>query len=400
MGTFRFGYFLLLVLMCVVYTSLALPTKHRFSKLGFGEEWWRRQQRGELHGPADRQRTRHGNRNGRPVQASGGQDTTVNVWQRLDSEFYDVSGETPESAEIVSAGLYKDMAGDDIHAHGGGIYAENGTYYWFGTSQKILPGELSDGINVYKSTDLQHWEFGAKVFKNTSITVPLQPQKLYRIERPKVIYNKKTETYVMYFHLDDSSFGLRMVGVATSKTVMGEYQFVAGWKPDGQDSFDMSLFYDDQSDDAYLVRSVRNQFAGISKLTDDFLNTTGITSQGPRIEGQAIFRRNGKYYMIGSHLTGWSANPAVMSVADKTDTLVDAKWTVLGNPTGDSTTFHSQSTFVLTYTHPSGKVLNMFMADRWKAPDVKDADYLWLPFVEESGKLNITYVDTWKVKDY
>eukprot|EP00117_Sycon_ciliatum_P005644 scpid83818/ scgid4131/ len=273
MGTFRFGYFLLLVLVlmcCVVYTSLALPTKHRFSKLGFGEEWWRRQQRGELHGPADRQRTRHGNRNGRPVQASGGQDTTVNVWQRLDSEFFDVSGETPESAEIVSAGLYKDMAGDDIHAHGGGIYAENGTYYWFGTSQKILPGELSDGINVYKSTDLQHWEFGAKVFKNTSITVPLQPQKLYRIERPKVIYNKKTETYVMYFHLDDSSFDLRMVGVATSKTVMGEYQFVAGWKPDGQDSLDMSLFYDDQSDDAYLVRSVRNQFAGISKLTDDF----------------------------------------------------------------------------------------------------------------------------------
>lgn len=37
---------------------------------------------------------------------------------------------------------------------------------------------------------------------------------------------------------------------------------------------------------------------------------------------------------------------------------------------------------------------------RWKAPDVKDADYLWLPFIEESGKLNITYVDTWKVKDY
>lgn len=73
----------------------------------------------------------------------------------------------PESATIISAGMRKDVDGNDIHAHGGGIYTENGTYYWFGTTQKILPGDLSDGINVYKSTDLQHWEFGGKVFKNT-----------------------------------------------------------------------------------------------------------------------------------------------------------------------------------------------------------------------------------------
>lgn len=38
----------------------------------------------------------------------------------------------------------------------------------------------------------------------------------------------------------------------------------------------MSLFYDDHSDEAYLVRSVRNQFAGISKLTDDFSKLTTI----------------------------------------------------------------------------------------------------------------------------
>ena len=41
-------------------------------------------------------------------------------------------------------------------------------------------------------------------------------------------------------------------------------------QPDGQDSYDMSVFYDDLHDDAYLVRSVGNKFAGISKLTSDF----------------------------------------------------------------------------------------------------------------------------------
>lgn len=35
------------------------------------------------------------------------------------------------------------------------------------------------------------------------------------------------------------------------------------------------------------------------------VNTTGgIISKGPKIEGQAIFKRGGKFYLIGSHLTG------------------------------------------------------------------------------------------------
>lgn len=61
---------------------------------------------------------------------------------------------------------------------------------------------------------------------------------------------------------------------------------------------------------AYLVRSVENKYAGISQLTPDYLNTTGIISKGPRVEGQCIFKFQGAYYLLGSHLTGTFFMPA------------------------------------------------------------------------------------------
>ena len=150
------------------------------------------------------------------------------------------------------------------------------------------------------------------------------------------------------------------------------------------------------------MRSVDNKFAGISKLTDDCMNTTGIVSQGPRVEGQAIFRWKGRYYLLGSHLTGWNANPAVLAIADKTDTLVGAQWTELGNPSGDSTTFDSQSTFVLPYKHPNGDDLLIYMGDRWNHAGpggILNASYVWLPFNAPNAgvALNFTFEQDWRV---
>ena len=55
------------------------------------------------------------------------------------------------------------------------------------------------------------------------------------------------------------------MGVATSKTVAGNYSFVSGFRPDGNASFDMGLFQEPNGD-AWLVRSVHNRFAGFSKV--------------------------------------------------------------------------------------------------------------------------------------
>jgi len=306
---------------------------------------------------------------------------------------------TPENTVIKPGIVWKDIEGKEIHAHGGGLLFEESSskYYWFGTTQKLQPSWLSEGINCYSSTDLGNWTFESKVFDNTSIKIGTPGP--YRIERPKVIFNKKTNTYVMWFHLDTAGFGLRSVGVAISDTISGTYKWVSGFKPDGLDSYDMTLFQDDDGS-AYLVRSVSNQYAGISQLTDDYLNTKGIISKGPQIEGQALWKMNGKYYLLGSHLTGWAPNQAVLCVSDSSQ-LNGATWTTLPVITTSSTTYDSQSTYVLPYRHPNGKMLYIFMGDRWASPQVDQATYVWLPLVVKSPtEINLPWEASWNIHDY
>ena len=109
---------------------------------------------------------------------------------------------SPETATITSGGIFTDTDGKPVHAHGAGIVLPDshpagagGKYFMVGATQKTQPGWLSEGINMYSSFDLQHWKFENEIFHNTSITTPLPEGEIpyYRIERPKVIYNKLTK---------------------------------------------------------------------------------------------------------------------------------------------------------------------------------------------------------------
>ena len=95
------------------------------------------------------------------------------------------------------------------------------------------------------------------------------------MERPKVLPNTADNTFALWFHLDTPSFSLQMVGVAISKSIFpcakNAYLFQAGFQPDDLPSYDMGLYQDiDQTNQSgspgYLVRSVSNQYAGISEL--------------------------------------------------------------------------------------------------------------------------------------
>jgi len=116
----------------------------------------------------------------------------------------------------------------------------------------------------------------------------------------------------------------------------------------------MGLYEEADKSSAYLVRSVNNQYAGFSRLTPDYMNTTaaGVISKGPRCEGQAVWKAaNGSYWLLGSHLTGWHANEAILARSDS-PALEGATWTVVGNPSHSLTTYDSQSTYVLPVRTP------------------------------------------------
>jgi hypothetical protein len=53
---------------------------------------------------------------------------------------------------------------------------------------------------------------------------------------------------------------------------------------------------------------VDNRLLAISRLTPDLANTTGgVCAALPQSEAPALFKHEGRYYLLASHLTGWWA---------------------------------------------------------------------------------------------
>jgi len=62
----------------------------------------------------------------------------------------------------------------------------------------------------------------------------------------------------------------------------GPYEWVHAIHPDGLNSFDMGVWQEDDGT-AFLVRSVNNEYVGISPLSPDYTTTTGLVSTAPRV---------------------------------------------------------------------------------------------------------------------
>lgn len=75
-----------------------------------------------------------------------------------------------------------------IQAHGGGIIKVNSTFFWYGESYKrpLLGDFLSEGVNMYSSTDLMVWQFEGLVFNATRQMRDMPVEPPFRLERPKV----------------------------------------------------------------------------------------------------------------------------------------------------------------------------------------------------------------------
>jgi SAM-dependent methyltransferase len=122
---------------------------------------------------------------------------------------------------------------------------------------------------------------------------------------------------------------------------------------------------------------------------------TRAIPQGCR-EAPAPFKYNGKYYLFTSGLTGCTANPADIAVADS----ILGPWKMQGNPCigpEANTSFHSQSTFVI---HAPGKSENcfIFMADRWNGNELQKSTFIWLPFcIQSNGSIQLAYIPKWNL---
>lgn len=328
--------------------------------------------------------------------------------------------------------LWLDNNGVHMNAHGGGFLFYNETYYWFGEHK--ISGELGNkamvGIHAYSSKDLYNWKDEGIVLKMHQDTTSMF-QKGCIVERPKVIFNKKTKKFVMWFHheLKDQGYQSALTGIAVSDHVTGPYKYIksfrlhanklpanfskeqlenvelvdnakdknnkqkiidgALYKRDfetGQMSRDMTLFVDDDGTAYHITASEENQTLLISKLSEDYLSVTDEFIRvfpGGRNEAPAIFKKGDNYFMITSDLTGWKPNPARLAISKS----IMGEWQYIGNPcrgneVENNTTFWSQSTFVLPVY--GKKDAFIFVADRWRPENPIDGRYVWLPIQFEN----------------
>jgi beta-xylosidase len=348
--------------------------------------------------------------------------------------------------------LWLDDQGVPMNAHGGGVLAHGDTYYWFG-EHKIegrAGNQAQVGVHVYASKDLYNWKD-----KGIALKVSNDPKsditKGCILERPKVIFNAKTKKFVMWFHLElkGNRYGSARSGIAVADHVSGPYTYVRSIRPNAghwpknvlpeqkdqasiartrkeQDKFsggpspkhgqfnilgshveggqmarDMNLFVDDDGKAYHIYSSEHNSTLHISLLTEDYLDHTGTYTRNfpfHWMEAPAIFKRNGKYFLIASGCSGWDPNAARSAVADS----IFGPWKELGNPCvgtnpdnklGPEKTFGGQSTCILPVQGQKDAYIAMF--DIWRPGNAIDGRYVWLPIQFTESGLKIEWMNSW-----
>ena len=312
-----------------------------------------------------------------------------------------------KNAAIIPGEVWKDTDGNPINAHGGGLLYHEGTYYWYGEYKKgetILPEWATwecyrtdvTGVSCYSSKDLLNWKFEGIVLPAVKDDKKhdLHPSKV--LERPKVIYNEKTKKFVMWVHVESADYSKACAGVAVSDSPTGTFTYVGSFRPNGAMSRDQTVFVDDNGKAYQFYSSENNATLYISELTDDYLKPTGRYTRNfvkQSREAPAVFKYNGKYYMLSSGCTGWDPNVAELAVADS----IMGQWTTIGNPcTGPDAdkTFYAQSTYVQQVYGKGNAYIAMF--DRWKKKNLEDSRYVWLPLeFGKDGTITIPWRDSW-----
>jgi hypothetical protein len=288
---------------------------------------------------------------------------------------------------ITPGTVWNDASGNPIQAHGEGITKVGNTYYWLGEDK--TSGALFQNVKCYSSTDLKNWTFVRNVL-TLQASGDLGPNRI--VERPHVIYNASTSTYVMYMHIDNTSYSERRAGVATSSSVCGSYTYRGSSKPLGHDSLDDNLFLDGST--GYFMSEDRtDKKLQIYKLSADFLSIASLANTVDQYEAPAMVKIGATYYLFGSHLTGWSTNDNQYTTA----TSITGSWSAWRSfaPSGTNTC-NSQTTSILPVSGSSGTSY-LFLGDRWNATSLWDSRYIWEPLTISGTNVSMTCATSWTI---
>ena len=337
--------------------------------------------------------------------------------------------------------VWLDTDGKRIQAHGGSVFYENGTYYWYGENKEKSDGKNGVwhwGVRCYSSKDLYNWKDEGLIIppEPEDPSSPLHPSRC--MDRPHIIYNKRTGKYVCWLKIMNADF-TQASTVLTADRLLGPYTMIrTGLYPLGMSAGDFDLAVAEDGKAYYYFERVHSETI-CADLTEDYTDVTGYYSTHfPRKcppyvrEATAHFIRRGKHYLLTSGTTGYYPNPTETAVGD----TWHGPYRELGiTHPGDETetSFHSQISCV--FRVQGKKDLYIACADRWlpkemdreyrvysrmfeaqfdpEAPafdmslmgepaveNTSIADYVWLPIRFDGETAYIDWKEEWRIEDY
>ncbi|MCU0794892.1 MAG: family 43 glycosylhydrolase [Akkermansiaceae bacterium] len=323
------------------------------------------------------------------------------------------SGE-PKSAAFRPGRPWLDTNGVLINAHGFCVIDFGGRHYWYGSHK--IEGKTEDekneaGVRCYVSDNLIDWEDQGLVLDVFADDAHAELKEAFILDRPKVIYQEASGTFILYFKLyppkekgGKSGKDYAWVGVATADKPIGPFKY-RGYFLGNHNKFgtgDFAIFQD--TDGAIYHVAVRKPDKALvyGRLSEDGLKPVGeykvMEGVTKHTEAPTFFRRGDQVYLLGSGTSGWKPNAARLFVADR----FTGPYKELPNPCqgvnpinnmGPDKTFGGQSTFVYPVAGRKDAWIAMF--DINKPEDPVNAGYIWLPIEFEGDQPVIRWRDQW-----
>lgn len=287
---------------------------------------------------------------------------------------------TATARYIVPGGRWRDTDGNIISAHAGNVILdpESGNFFWFG-EYKVEGKTEGGGVSVYSSRDLVTWEYHGLALTPVVGDAFISPDMI--IQRPKVVFSEATRQYHMWWHADNSSYGLLLQGFATSDQIAGPYSFVSATSPLGNWSQDFGIFTDYKTGRSYALYSNGDTVEGrddyISLYNEEITELEKVVYRLNKydLEAPCIVQTEQSYFALMSHKTGYRPNDVVAFRANDLSGPWSQPFTVAPL---DTRTYNSQSGFVLRI-NGTKKVTNLYFGDQWDSTSLWESRYIWLP---------------------
>nr|WP_242061370.1 family 43 glycosylhydrolase [Microbacterium ureisolvens] len=262
---------------------------------------------------------------------------------------------------------------------------------WFAWGEDKTAGDRFTAVACYSSDDLARWRYEGDALAAGAGEIGADRV----VERPKVL-QRPDGRWVMLLHVDTSDYSFASVGYAIADQPEGPYEYVGSERPLGNLSRDIGVFH--EGGVGYLLSEDRDHGLHLYRLRDDYLGVASVVAtlrqqSRPDIgyESPTLVAHDGRYYLFGSDLTGWSMNDNMWTSAPSLEGPWE-DWQLLA-PSGTNT-FESQVSVVA----PVGDAF-VYIGDRWTPEHLAESPAVWLPLRIDGGRVQLEWRDTWTIAE-